>query len=113
MSNNTPTLDEIRARDFLWGPDLPESSGTIRAHLGNFDAVADRRHLLRLLDEAMRDAERYRWFKKEYSATWRDEVTGSDGVSWSPCWELRVYLSTSDEEQLDSAIDAAMEKQHG
>ncbi len=55
------------------------------------------------------DAERYRWFKREYSATWQEAVTGGDGVSYAPCWELRVYLPTCNESQLDAAIDAALQ----
>jgi hypothetical protein len=59
--------------------------------------------------ELERDAARYRWFKRTYSASWLDAVTRADGVSWAPCWELRVYLPTSSEAELDAAIDSQRE----
>lgn len=78
--------------------------------LGNYEAAAILASLRRLAAAEQNDR-RYRWFKSAYSATWLDAVTGSDGVSWSQCWELRIYLPTADDSQLDAAIDSAIAQQ--
>lgn len=89
----TEDIAAIKAAKVLASEYRPTMTSEV-LHSWAADVSAELRRLIAALEEAQKDAERYRWLRDKSPPEW--ELT----VASLPCWKFDI----------DAAIDAAMEQ---